>query len=78
MFEIQSALLVYVLGIVIGLTVMRDPWPARLVTALVWPLGPIAFVIVVAVMLVTAAILWPVLILGSAAVLGAVIYLTAC
>jgi hypothetical protein len=78
MFEIQSALLVYVLGIVIGLTVMRDPWPARLVTALVWPLGPIAFVIVVAIMLVTAAILWPVLILGSAAVLGAVIYMTAC
>jgi hypothetical protein len=78
MFEIQSALLVYVLGIVIGLTVMRDPWPARLVTALVWPLGPIAFVIVVAIMLVTAAILWPVMILGSAAVLGAVIYMTAC
>ncbi len=26
---------------------MRDPWPARLATALVWPLGPVAFVVVI-------------------------------
>jgi hypothetical protein len=72
------ALTIYLAGVVLGLVVMRDAWPARLATALVWPLGPIAFVIVVAIMLVTAAILWPVTILGSAAVLAAVIYLTAC
>jgi hypothetical protein len=74
----RIALLIYLAGVIVGLAVMRDRWPVRLMTALVWPLGPIAFVIVTAVLLVTAAILWPVPILGSAALLGTVIYLAAC
>jgi hypothetical protein len=65
---------VYVLGILLGLAVMRDPWPARLATALVWPLGPIAFVLVISLLLVVSAILWPFLILGTAAVVGLILW----
>jgi hypothetical protein len=65
-------LVIYIAGVAIGLAVMRDPWPARLTTAMVWPLGPIAFVIVISMQLVVAAILWPVPVLGTAALLGAI------
>jgi len=68
-------LIIYLVGIGIGLAVMRDRWPSRIATALVWPLGPMAFVIVVAIMLVAAALLWPVTILGSAAVIAAIVWL---
>jgi len=66
---------VYLLGVAIGLMVMRDPWPTRIGTALVWPLGPIAFVLVVSLLLVVSAVLWPVPILTVAAVGAALIWL---
>jgi hypothetical protein len=50
---------IYLAGVIIGLIVMRDSWGSRIATALSWPLGPLAFVIVVSVMLVVATILWP-------------------
>jgi hypothetical protein len=66
---------VYVLGVAIGVMVMRDPWPARIGTALVWPLGPIAFVLVVSLLLVVAAILWPLLMLAAAALGAGLVWL---
>ena len=71
----MSFLLVYLAGVGVGLAVMRDPLPMRLITALVWPLGPMAFVLVITLLLVVAAILWPPLILGAAALLGGIIWL---
>ena len=68
-------LVIYLVGVVIGLAVMRDRWPARVATSMVWPLGPIAFVVVVSILLVTAAILWPIPVLGTAALLGVLIAL---
>ena len=59
------------LGVALGLAVMRDPWPARVTTALMWPLGPSALVLVISLLLIVAALLWPRLILGVAAVIGA-------
>jgi hypothetical protein len=59
----------------IGLAVMRDPLPARLLTALVWPLGPIAFVLVIALLLVVATIVWPVIMLGLMAIAALGIWL---
>jgi hypothetical protein len=67
---------IYLTGLVIALAVMRDPWPERIGTALVWPLGPIAFVVVVSIMLLASAVLWPALILGGAALLGLLAWLT--
>lgn len=61
---------IYLSGIVIALAVMRDPWPARVGTALVWPLGPAAFVVVVSILLVASVILWPLLMLPAFALLG--------
>ena len=71
----QAALAVYLLGLVIGVAVMRDRWPARIAISLVWPLGPMAFVVVVSILLVTAALLWPLMILGTAVLLGALVLL---
>jgi hypothetical protein len=65
-------LVIYVAGVVIGLIVMRDPWPVRVGTALVWPVGPAAFVLVVSGLLVAAMILWPLIMIPAAALLGAV------
>jgi hypothetical protein len=61
---------IYLAGVLLGLMVMRDRWPSRLLTAMVWPLGPMAFVVVVSVLLLAAAALWPVPVLGAAALLG--------
>jgi hypothetical protein len=71
-------LVVYLVGVAIGLAVMRDRLPVRLVTALLWPLGPLAFCVVVPLMLVVAALLWPVPVLGGATILAAVAYLLGC
>ena len=67
---------IYLVGLIIALAVMRDPWPERMATAVVWPLGPLAFAVVIAILLVASAILWPVLILGSLALLGGLAWLT--
>ena len=66
---------IYVAGVVLGVIVMRDPLRPRLVTALVWPLGPLAFVVVLAILVVTAAVLWPVTFLATAAVVAALAWL---
>jgi hypothetical protein len=71
----SAFLAIYLLGVAIGLAVMRDPLAARLGTALVWPLGPVAFVIVLAILLAASAVLWPVAVLGAAAVLSAIVWL---
>jgi hypothetical protein len=63
-------LLIYLAGAIVGLAMMRDPWPSRLAVALVWPLGPIAFVAVIAILGASAAVLWPVPVLGAAALLA--------
>jgi hypothetical protein len=69
-------LAIYLAVLVIALAVMRDPWPVRIATAMVWPLGPLAFVVVISILLVAAAILWPALVLGGAALLGVLAWLT--
>lgn len=63
----------YVIGVVVALAVMRDPWPARIGTALVWPLGPLAFVGVLVILLGSSLVLWPLLLVpvtGLAAALA--------
>ena len=69
---------VYLAGVALALVVMRDDWPTRVATALVWPLGPMALVVVVSILAAASVILWPVPVLGLAAVASAVIYLVVC
>ena len=60
---------IYIIGVAIGLIVMRDPWPTRIITALAWPLGILAFVVVVTMLSMAAVYLWPVPMLATLAVL---------
>ena len=70
----NTLLTIYVIGLLIGLVVMRDPIGPRLATALVWPLGPVAFIAVLTVLVIASAALWPVTVLGLAAVVGALVW----
>ena len=63
-------LIVYLAGVAIGLAAMRDRWPLRLAIALLWPLGPMAFAVVIAILTVAAIALWPIPVLGAATLLG--------
>ena len=56
----MTFLYVYLAGVAVGLAVMRDRIGPRLATAVLWPLGPLAFALVLSVMLCVATILWPV------------------
>jgi len=50
----------YLVGVVVGLIATQGGATTRLGLALLWPLGPLAFVITVAGLLVVAAIAFPV------------------
>jgi hypothetical protein len=66
----MAYLIVYLAGVASGLAVMRDRWWSRLAVALCWPLGPMTFVVVIAILVLAAVALWPVRILGAAALLA--------
>ena len=51
---------VYVVGVLVGLVATQGGAATRLGLALLWPLGPLAFLITVAGLLVVAAIAFPV------------------
>ena len=54
------ALLLYIGGVVVGLFSTDARPAARVALALLWPLAPAAFVVTIALLLVTAAIAFPV------------------
>ncbi len=69
---------IYLAGVVVALSVMRDPWPARVTTALVWPLGPIAFVVVAAILLAASVFLWPMPVFAALGVIAALVWAVGC
>ena len=72
-----AAVLLYLGGVVVGL-VATDARPAtRVGLALLWPLGPLAFVVTIAMLLVVAAIAFPLFGIVLAAVVAAVWWLLA-
>lgn len=50
----NTALAIYLAGVAIGLWRTDAPLPTRLVLAVLWPIGPLAFVIVVALLVAAA------------------------
>ena len=50
---------IYVVGVLVGLFATQGGAATRIGLALLWPLGPLAFVITVAGLLVAAAIAFP-------------------
>jgi hypothetical protein len=63
--------LAYVVGVMIGLVAIDGGPGARLGLALAWPLGPLAFIVTVAGLLVVAAVAFPWFGLVLAAAAGA-------
>ena len=51
---------VYLLGVLVGLMATQGGPATRLLFAVLWPLGPLAFLITVAGLLIVAAIAFPV------------------
>jgi len=47
----NAVLGVYLAGVVIGLWRTDDRWPRRVLLAALWPIGPLAFVLVLAILL---------------------------
>jgi hypothetical protein len=47
----NTILAVYLVGVAIGLWRTDGPWTTRLLIAVLWPIGPLAFVVVVAILI---------------------------
>jgi hypothetical protein len=62
---------IYVVGVLVGLVATQGGVATRLGLALLWPLGPLAFIITVAGLAVAAAIAFPVFGVVLAAALAA-------
>jgi len=56
----MSMLAVYLVGVVVGLIGTQGGPGTRILLAVLWPLGPLAFLITVGGLLVVAAIAFPV------------------
>jgi hypothetical protein len=52
----NAVLLVYLAGVAIGLWRTDAPLPTRLLLAVLWPIGPLAFITVVAILIAAAPI----------------------
>jgi len=52
----NTVLAIYLAGVVIGLWRTDARWPTRPLLALLWPIGPLAFVVTVVILLVAAPI----------------------
>jgi hypothetical protein len=50
---------IYLLGVIVGLIATQGGVATRLVMALLWPLGPLAFIITATGLLVVAGIAFP-------------------
>jgi len=53
---VTAALAIYLAGMAVGLWRTDAPWPSRVMLAALWPIGPVAFVVTVAILLAAAPI----------------------
>ena len=59
MSAVRAALLLYFGGAVVALWRTDASWPVRILLALLWPIGPAAFVVTVALLLGASVIAFP-------------------
>ena len=64
----QAALVAYLTGVLLGLWRTDGPPSAKLLHALCWPLGPLAFAVTIAVLLAASLVAFPAL--GAAVAVG--------
>ena len=72
---LELAFAVYVAGFLMAIAVWRDPWPVRLGTAAVWPVGLVSFAAVTVILVAAALYLWPMLLLALV-LIAAVLWLS--
>lgn len=63
-------LVMYVVGALVGLWRTDAAWPTRVAIALLWPIGPIAFVITFSILLAASVIAFPMFAIGAVAAGG--------
>lgn len=68
---VTAALVVYVAGIALALWRTDAGWPIRTALALLWPLGPLAFAVTIALLLAASLIAFPAV--GALVVAGALL-----
>ena len=61
---------IYAAGVLIALWRTDAHWATRIAVAVLWPLGPLAFLVTVAILLAASVIAFP-LIAGGIAIIGA-------
>ena len=52
----NTVLALYLAGVAVGLWRTDAPFPTRLLLAVLWPIGPLAFVVVVAILVAASPI----------------------
>jgi hypothetical protein len=52
----NPVLAIYLAGVIVGLWRTDGPWPTRVRLAVLWPIGPLTFVVVVAILLAATPI----------------------
>ena len=67
----SAALFLYIGGVLVGLLLTDGRLNERLVLAVLWPLGPLAFIVTVSILLVAAAITFPIFGVVALAAVGA-------
>jgi hypothetical protein len=67
---VSAALMLYLAGSGIALWRTDASWPVRIALALLWPIGPVAFVLTVSLLLAASVIAFPIVgAIGAAAAL---------
>jgi hypothetical protein len=67
----QLAGLVYLAGVILGLWRTDAPAGTRIVLALFWPIGPLAFAVTISVLLAASLVAFP--LFGGALAIGGVV-----
>ena len=57
---VTAALILYVAGAALALWRTDAGWPSRMALALLWPLGPVAFLVTITILLGASLIAFPV------------------
>ena len=59
MSAVDAALAIYVAGAVAAMWRTDASWPNRIVVALLWPIGPLAFLVTITLLLAASLVAFP-------------------
>ena len=65
---------IYGVGVVLALWRTDAGWPIRIAMALLWPIGPIAFLVTVLILLGASLVAFPMVAAGIAVVVATVVW----